>query len=133
MSSGVPIVAPELPDTSGVLNRTNAVLVQPDNLTAAQKAIRRVFEDKTWSRELAKQEVIAKKAGTAVHILDRYHIMTHLSKAIDEVRAQEARELKENGYEAVLTKTRWLLLKRPEHLTATQGTRLADLLRYKDY
>ena len=75
-------------------------------------------------------KVIAKKAGTAVHILDRYHIMTHLSKAIDEVRAQEARALKENGYEAVLTKTRWLLLKRPEHLTATQGTRLADLLRY---
>ncbi len=75
-------------------------------------------------------KVIAKKAGTAVHILDRYHIMTHLSKAIDEVRAQEARELKDNGYEPVLTHTRWLLLKRPEHLTNTQETRLADLLRY---
>jgi len=30
--------------------------------------------------------------------------------AIDEVRAQEAKELMAKGYEAVLTKTRWLLL-----------------------
>jgi transposase len=75
-------------------------------------------------------KVIAKKAGKAIHILDRFHIMTHLSKAIDEVRAGEAKELREKGYEAVLTKTRWLLLKRPENLTDRQETRLADLLRY---
>jgi len=75
-------------------------------------------------------KVIAKKAGNALNILDRFHIMTHLSKAIDEVRAQEARELKEQGYEPILTKTRWLLLKRPENLTGKQETRLADLLRY---
>jgi len=30
-------------------------------------------------------KVIAKKAGSALHILDRFHIMSHLSKAIDEV------------------------------------------------
>ncbi len=75
-------------------------------------------------------KVIAKKAGQAVHILDRFHIMAHLSKAIDEVRAQEARELKDKGYEPILKKTRWLLLKRPEHLTVSQETKLADLLRY---
>jgi len=75
-------------------------------------------------------KVIAKKAGAALNILDRFHIMAHLSKAIDEVRAQEARELKEKGFEAVLTKTRWLLLKRPENLTDKQETKLADLLRY---
>jgi len=40
-------------------------------------------------------KVIAKKAGQAIHILDRFHIMSHLSKAIDAVRAQETRELKE--------------------------------------
>jgi transposase len=74
--------------------------------------------------------VIAKKAGQAVHILDRFHIMAHLSKAIDEVRAQETKELKEKGYEPILSKTRWLLLKRPEHLTEKQETRLADLVRY---
>jgi hypothetical protein len=30
----------------------------------------------------------------------------------------------------ILTKTRWLLLKRPEHLTEKQEVQLADLLRY---
>jgi transposase len=39
--------------------------------------------------------VIAKKAGQAVHILDRFHIMAHLSKAIDKVRADEARAMKQ--------------------------------------
>lgn len=74
--------------------------------------------------------VIAKKASHAVHVLDRFHIMTYLSKAIDEVRAGEVRALKAKGIEPVLTKTRWLLLKRPENLTASQETRLADLLQY---
>jgi transposase len=74
--------------------------------------------------------VIAKKAGHAIHVLDRFHIMANLSKAIDKVRAQEAKELKEKGYDPVLTKSRWLLLKRPENLTEKQETKLADLLQY---
>jgi len=75
-------------------------------------------------------KVIAKKAGHAIHVLDRFHIMASLSKAIDQVRAEEARKLKRDGYEPVLTKTRWLLLKRPENLTAKQAPKLAELLRY---
>lgn len=75
-------------------------------------------------------KVIAKKAGQAIHILDRFHIMAHLSKAIDEVRAGEVKELKQKGYDPVLTKSRWLLLKRSENLTEKQQTRLADLLQY---
>lgn len=74
--------------------------------------------------------VIAKKAGQAIHVLDRFHIMSHFSKAIDLVRATEARDLKAKGYEPILTRTRWLLLKRPENLTEFQDVRLADLLRY---
>jgi len=74
--------------------------------------------------------VVAKKAAQAVHVLDRFHIMAHFSKAIDEVRAGEVKELKTKGYEPVLTKTRWLLLKRPENLTDKQSGKLADLLRY---
>jgi transposase len=74
--------------------------------------------------------VVAKKAGPAIHILDRFHIMSHLSKAIDDVRAKEARALKAQGRDPVLTHTRWLLLKRPEHLTEPQAGRLADLLRH---
>jgi transposase len=75
-------------------------------------------------------KVIAKKAGQAIHVLDRFHIMAHMSKAIDEVRAQEVRELKAQGEEPVLTKTRWLLLKRPERLSEKQHGRLAELLRH---
>ena len=75
-------------------------------------------------------KVIAKKAPSALNILDRFHIMAHLGKAINEVRAQEAKELKAKGYDPVLTKTRWLLLKRPENLTDKQETKLSDLLQY---
>jgi transposase len=75
-------------------------------------------------------KVIAKKAGQALHILDRYHIVARLNKAIDEVRAAEAKELARNGYEPLLTHSRWCFLKRPENLTDKQRTRLSDLLQY---
>ena len=75
-------------------------------------------------------KVIAKKAGQALHILDRYHIVARLNKAIDDVRAAEAKELARNGYEPVLTHSRWCFLKRPENLTDKQRTRLGDLLQY---
>lgn len=75
-------------------------------------------------------KVIKKKAVNALHILDRFHIMVYLSKAIDEVRAQETKILKEKGLEPVLTKTRWLLLKRPENLNDKQESKLADLVQY---
>ena len=74
-------------------------------------------------------KVIAKKATQAIHILDRFHIMMHVSKAIDEVRTQEVKSLKARGEEPLLTKTRWLLLKRPENMTDRQYTKLADLVR----
>ncbi len=75
-------------------------------------------------------KVVAKKVAHAIHVLDRFHIMSHMSKAIDKVRAEEARQLKAKGRVPVLTRTRWLLLKRPENLTGQQEVRLAELLRY---
>ena len=38
-------------------------------------------------------KVIAKKAPGAIHILDRFHVMQKLSKAIDKVRAAEVKQL----------------------------------------
>ena len=55
MSSGVPIIAPELHDTSAVLNRKNAILVQPDDLNAARKAVQKIFEDRTWAKRIGEQ------------------------------------------------------------------------------
>ena len=75
-------------------------------------------------------KVIARKASQAIHVLDRFHIMMQMNKAIDEVRAQETRELKAKGLAPVLTHSRWCLLKRPENLTANQEVKLSDLLRY---
>jgi transposase len=74
--------------------------------------------------------VIAKKASQAIHVLDRFHIAMHMNKAIDEVRAQETRDLRAKGLAPILTHSRWCLLKRPENLTASQEVKLADLLRY---
>ncbi|MCG6868802.1 MAG: transposase [Gammaproteobacteria bacterium] len=75
-------------------------------------------------------KVIAKKAAQAVHVLDRFHIMAHFSKALDEVRAGEVKELKAKGYEPVLTKTSGLLQRRPENLSHKQESKLAELLQY---
>lgn len=75
-------------------------------------------------------KVIKKKADQAIHVLDRFHIMSHMSKAIDEIRAKEAKELEANGYEPMLKWTRWCLLKRPENLTQKQEITLAELVRY---
>jgi transposase len=75
-------------------------------------------------------KVIAKKAAQAVHILDRFHIMAKMNKAIDEVRAQEAKALKDKGLAPILKDSRWCLLKRPKNLTERQEVKLADLVRY---
>ena len=74
--------------------------------------------------------VIAEQLSKAVHVLDRFHIMKKMNEAIDEVRREEARRLKEDGYEPVLKNSRWCLLKRPENLTDKQTVKLAELLRY---
>ena len=73
--------------------------------------------------------VIAERAGHAVHVLDRFHIMAHLSQAIDAVRAAEARKLAAAGKAPVLKHSRWLLLKRPERLSDDQRGRLKELVR----
>lgn len=73
---------------------------------------------------------IAKMAADALHLLDRFHIVGKMNKAIDEVRAAEAKRLEEKGYQPVLKHSKWCLLKNPENLTEKQSVKLADLLRY---
>ena len=75
-------------------------------------------------------KVIAKKVPQAIHVLDRFHVMQKMSKAIDKVRAAEVKQLKADGYEPLLTGSRWLLLKRPENLSEKQAVKLSELLQY---
>lgn len=72
--------------------------------------------------------VVAEKAGQALNIMDRFHIMSHMNKAIDKVRATEVKTLKTKGKEAVLTGSRWCLLKRPENCTENQIAKLQELV-----
>jgi len=75
-------------------------------------------------------EVIAKHCPQALNILDRFHMVAKLNKALDEVRASEARCMVREGYEPVLKKKRWCLLKRPQNLTDKQRLSLRELLGY---
>ena len=75
-------------------------------------------------------KVIRERAHQAIHILDRYHVMASMNKAIDQIRAGEARRLQEDGYEPVLKHSRWCLLKRTVNLTDRQTVKLKELLKY---
>jgi len=73
--------------------------------------------------------VIREKCSEALHILDRFHIVASMNKALDEVRAGESRRIALEGRIPVLKKSRWLLLKRGDHLKTEQRFRLRDLLQ----
>ena len=75
-------------------------------------------------------DVIGKNCSQALHILDRFHIVAKINKALDEVRTGESRKLERDGREPLLKKSRWCVLKRQENLTALQKVKLRDLLRY---
>jgi transposase len=75
-------------------------------------------------------KVIAERIPGAIHVLDRFHIMSHFSKAIDQVRAGEAREMHRKGLEPLLTHSRWCLLKRATNLTVRQAAKLKELVQY---
>ena len=74
--------------------------------------------------------VIARIAPGAVHVLDRFHIVSNVNNAIDDVRTAEAKEMARKGFAPVLKKTRWCFLKRRRNLTPKQRDRLRDVLRY---
>jgi transposase len=67
--------------------------------------------------------------GTLTHLpsaeitFDRYHVKSHLSKAVDEVRREESKHHRE-----LLANTRYMWLKRPKNLTDRQRDLLDELL-----
>lgn len=72
-------------------------------------------------------KVLQSRASQALSILDRFHIMKKFGEAIDKVRAEEARQMKQDGYEEVLKNSRWCLLKRKAKLT------MREAYGFKDY
>lgn len=75
-------------------------------------------------------KVIAKRLPQAMHVLDKFHIVAHLHKAVDEVRREEASRLAKEGYEPILKRMKYCFLKRPENLTPNQELKLGEILQY---
>jgi hypothetical protein len=75
-------------------------------------------------------KVIRENCSESLHILDRFHIVAKMNKALDEVRAGESHRMASEGRTPLLKKSRWLLLKREENLKEEQRFRPRDLLRY---
>ena len=75
-------------------------------------------------------KVIKKKLPHALHILDRFHIVAKLNKAVDEVRREEVKQLESEGYEPILKKSKYCFLKNEANLTVHQEERLSELLKY---
>jgi len=71
-------------------------------------------------------EVIREQAPDAVLVFDKFHLIRHLHQAVDQVRKEEAGELKQKNPE-LLKGTKYLWLKNPWKLTPAQKQRLGFL------
>jgi transposase len=78
-----------------------------------------------WAVYLA---AIREKLPRALVVFDRFHVVQHLNRAVDEVRRESWRQL--TGEErSAFKKTRWLWLKNPWNLEAPERRRLSALCR----
>jgi len=74
-------------------------------------------------------KAVREHARKAQILFDRFHLVQHLNRAVDEVRRSEMRRLR-GQQKASFKKTRFLLLKNPWNLTPTERERLSTLVRW---
>ena len=75
-------------------------------------------------------KVIAECLPHALNVLDRFHIAKKLGEAVDQVRREETKQLHADGYEPVLSNSRYCFLKRTENLSDKQNLKLEEVLQY---
>jgi transposase len=75
--------------------------------------------------------VIAAKAGQALHVLDRFHITMHLNQAVDQVRRAESTRLRGRPLAERLKKMRWKLLRKGSRVRGRAKRKLCGLLYAK--
>jgi transposase len=77
--------------------------------------------------------VIAAKAGQALHVLDRFHITMHLNQAVDQVRRAESNRLRAeaSAQAARLKDMRWKLLRRGSRVRGKARSQLKALAASK--
>ena len=90
------------------------------------KGLRFVCSD-MWKPYL---KVIAAQAGQALHVLDRFHITSHLNQAVDQVRRAESTRLGAKSKKAAqrLKHMRWPLLRRGSRVRGRARQKLNALL-----
>jgi transposase len=71
-------------------------------------------------------DVVKERLPNALLVFDKFHIVKHLMDAVDHVRKEEVRNLKDENPE-LLKKTRYIWLKNPWNLTDKQHLKLSEL------
>lgn len=77
-----------------------------------------------WAPYLA---AIGKSLTNADVVHDKFHIVTYLTKMVDDVRRKEYKELKQIGLENLLTGTRYIWLRNPTNWTEQDEATFDDL------
>ena len=75
--------------------------------------------------------VLAAKVPHALHVLDRFHITSHLNQAVDRVRRAECSRLRGRPQAAKLKHLRWKLLRCGRRVRGHAKQKLHGLLRTK--
>jgi len=73
-------------------------------------------------------QVIAAKAGRALHVLDRFHITMHLNQAVDQVRRAESGRLRGRPLADRLKRMRWQLLRKGSRVRGHARSKLDALV-----
>jgi transposase len=76
-------------------------------------------------------KVIAQKIPQALHVLDRFHISSHLNQALDQVRRAETGRLRGHLAAERLKNMRWKLLRRGSRVRGRAKQRLSGLVASK--
>jgi len=78
-------------------------------------------------------QVIAVEVGQALHVLDRFHITSHLNAAVDQVRRAEGSRLRSRSGRGAqpLKHLRWTLLRRGSRVRGRARQKLMTLLDSK--
>lgn len=85
-----------------------------------------VCGDMQWTR----LKMILANAGRAIYVMDRFYIISTISKAIDTVLAAEAKQIKVDGYDPLLASARLVLLRRLENRSEKQGLKFTCMVQY---
>jgi len=75
--------------------------------------------------------VVQAMAGHALHVVDRFHVVMNLNRALDQVRRAESSRLRGHPLARRLKKMRWKLLRRGSRVRGRARAKLQSLLAAK--